>query len=328
MENKIINDDCFNVFPHIEKYSVDMVLVDLPYGQTACKWDVKIDLNKMWKELKRICKNDCIYIFFTTTKFGYELINSNPKWFRYDLVWEKLRSVGFLSANKMPLRKHEMIYIFSTDRNDDLENERNLKLRSYAEKVFKFINKPFKTIEKDIDNRGVEHFTYYKTTQFGLPIEKNYNKLIELYNIDKMKDFITYEELKKQWVKPKKCYNPQKTKGKPYTSKQRRRLDGVYGELQSSIIVNTGNRYPTSILKFNNPTKLMHPTQKPLKLCEWLINTYSNEGDLILDFCMGSGSTVVACINTKRRYIGVEMDKDIFKTAKDRIDNILSNVKV
>ena len=84
--NKIFNDDCFNIFREIEQNSINMVLVDLPYGQTDCEWDIKIDLSEMWKQLKIICKDNCQYVFFTTTKFGIELINSNPKWFRYDLV--------------------------------------------------------------------------------------------------------------------------------------------------------------------------------------------------------------------------------------------------
>jgi len=103
---KIYNTDCFTYFEKEKDKTIDLVLVDLPYGQTACKWDSLIDLNKMWIELKRICKSDCIYIFFCTTKFGYKLIQSNERWFKYDLVWEKSRKVGFLSANKMPLRKH------------------------------------------------------------------------------------------------------------------------------------------------------------------------------------------------------------------------------
>ena len=106
------NDNCFNILPTLNDKSVDLVLVDLPYGQTANKWDSCIDLEKMWQQLKRIGKENTAYVFFTTTKFGNDLINSNKKWFRYDLVWEKTNSVGFLSANKMPLRNHEMIYLF------------------------------------------------------------------------------------------------------------------------------------------------------------------------------------------------------------------------
>ena len=120
MENKLFNDDCFNVFEKIDKDTVDMVLVDLPYGQTVCDWDIQIDLNKMWKELKRICKGKCQYVFFTTTNYKIELINSNKRYFKYDLVWEKHNAVGFLSCNKMPLRAHEMIYIFNNGNLDDI----------------------------------------------------------------------------------------------------------------------------------------------------------------------------------------------------------------
>ena len=108
---ELYNDDCFNILPNI-KHKIDLVVVDLPYGQTQADWDIAIDLDKMWKQLKAICKETCIYCFFTTTKYGIDIINSNRKWFRYDIVWEKSNSVGFLNANKQPLRKHEMIYIF------------------------------------------------------------------------------------------------------------------------------------------------------------------------------------------------------------------------
>ena len=112
MESVIYNDDCFNKFKDIPDKSVQLVVVDLPYGQTACKWDSCIDLEKMWIELKRILKPNGQVVFFCSTKFGYKLICSNEKWFRYDIVWEKTLAVGFLSANKQPLRKHEMLYLF------------------------------------------------------------------------------------------------------------------------------------------------------------------------------------------------------------------------
>ena len=119
---KMFNDDCFNIFPKIPDKSIDCVIVDLPYGQTSCKWDCLIDLDKMWIELKRICKKKCNYIFFCTTKFGYYLIKSNEKWFRYDLVWAKSKKVGFLSSNKQPLRRHELIYVFGNDKEAPLSN--------------------------------------------------------------------------------------------------------------------------------------------------------------------------------------------------------------
>jgi site-specific DNA-methyltransferase (adenine-specific) len=109
---ELINDDCLNALTNITDKSVSLVIADLPYGQTNNKWDVKIDLAKLWEHLKRVGTTNCAYIFFTTTKFGIELITSNKDWFRYDLVWQKQKPVGFLNAKKMPMRSHEMIYVF------------------------------------------------------------------------------------------------------------------------------------------------------------------------------------------------------------------------
>lgn len=211
---------------------IDLVLVDLPYGQTACKWDTIIDLKKMWIELKNICTEKCVYVFFCTTKFGFQLIQSNEKWFRYDLVWKKSKKIGFFNANKQPMRQHEMIYIFS---------------------------------------------------------------------------------------KTSGVYNPQKHKGKPFIKEMKDDSDCVYGKKVSYTIINTGDRHPGSVLKFNNPFRTVHPTQKPIDLCEWLIKAYSNKDDMVLDFTMGSGSTGVACLRTNRNFIGIEKDTSIFRTARNRL---------
>lgn len=106
------NGDCLEVLKQIDTNKVDLAILDLPYGQTDCDWDKRINLENLWIELKRVSKITTAYIFFTTTKFGYELIKSNEKWFRYDLVWSKQSTAGFLNAKKMPLRSHEMIYVF------------------------------------------------------------------------------------------------------------------------------------------------------------------------------------------------------------------------
>lgn len=230
----IYNDDCFKIFNKIGDKTIDLFLLDLPYNQTACKWDIMIDLDKMWVEIKRMMKPNAIILFFTTTKFGYKLIQSNEKWFRYDLVWEKSRKVGFLSANKMPLRQHEMIYIFKKE-------------------------------------QGI--------------------------------------------------YNPQKIDGKPYKI-IRKTETNYYGTIELTNSENKGDRHPTSIVKFNNPVKSIHRTQKPVDLCEWLIKTYSNENDLVLDFCMGSGTTGEASFNTNRQFIGVEKDKEIFDIAHKRLKEL------
>ena len=242
--NNIYNDDCFNVFKNIPDKSVSLVSVDLPYGNTDLVWDKKIDLEKMWIELKRIGKSNCNYVFFCMTRFGMELINSNPKWFRYDLVWMKNIAVGFLASKLRPLRNFEMIYIF----------QNNIKPKD-AERV----------------------------------------------------------------------YNPQMTEGKPYSRVMNVHPSRMahYDTLRTSkmeLVVNEGTRFPKSILEFGRDTQGgIHPTQKPVALCEWLVKTYSNEGDVVLDFCMGSGSTIIACLNTNRQYIGVEKDPVIFEKSSHRI---------
>ena len=214
--NKIFNNNCFDMFPNIPKKSIDLVIVDLPYGQTACEWDIEIDLKLMWKNLKRICKDNCQYVFFTTVKFGNKLINSNQSWFRYDLVWEKSNAVGFLCANKMPLRSHEMIYIFNSSNTDDIELNRNVEMRKYAKKLYEYINKSKKQIFIDFGNSNIDHFFRFGSSQFTLPTEGTYNKLIELYEINKMDGYLTYNEMTFESVKY--TYNPQKTPGIPYAS--------------------------------------------------------------------------------------------------------------
>ena len=317
---EIYNGDCLEIFPKIEKYSVSFVLVDLPYGQTDCKWDTPIDLNKMWKQLKRILKPKAYIAFFCTVKFGHSLISSNPSWFRYDLVWQKSRVVGFLSANIAPLRNHEMIYIFGEQDGADLDNSRNLEMRAYAKKCKEYINLKNKQLTEKMGNRAAEHFIdRHATTQFELPTKKTYNKLIELFALDKMEGFIPLEALTFEKKINKYTYNPQMKKGEAYTAKGGKLRDGIYGEFEKKEIINKGTRHPTSILKFANPKKSIHPTQKPVDLCEYLIKTYTNKNDLVLDFTMGSGTVGIACLHTGRRFIGIEKDPEIFKVAEKRI---------
>jgi site-specific DNA-methyltransferase (adenine-specific) len=236
------NGDCFEIIPKL-KNKVDLVIVDLPYGQTDCKWDEAIDLTEMWKQLKKICEKNCIYAFFCNTRFGASLINSNPKWFRYDIVWEKNSGTGFLHCRDQPIRMHEMIYIFKNN------------------------------------------------------------------------------------VKPKnKCftYNPQMTEGKPYSATKDK---GEYPETplyttpRCPTKENKGTRFPISILRYKKDKNKLHPTQKPVDLCEWLVESYSNEHDTVLDFTMGSGSTGIACLNTERYFIGIEKDEKIFKVASNRLNH-------
>ena len=301
---KLYNDDCFNHFKKVKEKSIDLFILDLPYNQTACNWDKDIiDLDKMWLEIKRIMKPAAVIVMFCTAKFGYRLIHSNPRWFKYDLIWKKSKKVGFLSANKMPLRQHELIYIFKEKQGTYNPQKTEGKPYTATRKNANIYSEKIK--HKPTINKGDRH----PTSIIETPTNHE--------NLYVFKD--------KQGT-----YNPQKTEGKPY-KKNRKKEKTVYGSREESNTDNKGERHPTSIieeeppentfLEFNNPHKTIHRTQKPVDLLEWLIKTYSNEGDTVMDFTMGAGSTGIACMNIKRKFIGVEKDKEIFKLAKNRIES-------
>ena len=323
--NKIFNNDCFDIFPQIDNNTIDLILVDLPFGCTSNDWDVKIDLDKMWIQLKRICKSQTTYIFYCSTKFGNELINSNPDWFRYDLVFEKSNAVGFLQSNHMQLRTHEMIYIFYAKDYDDKEKTRNIILRNYFKDIKNYINLPFSKLVADCGHGVVRSVSKNSTSQFTLPSETTYEKLIDKYHINDMPNYKEYSEIKKLYEPSiKNTFNPQKTDGKPYKEKVKpseinNELSNYRAKIKQSSN-ESGQRFPKSIIKFKPDLEKIHPTQKPVSLNTYLINTYSNKGDLVLDFCFGSGSSIIACINTERNFIGCEKDENIFHLASKRIN--------
>lgn len=235
--------DCLELMKEIDDKSIDIILCDLPYGVTSQnKWDVIIPFDKLWKQYERIIKDNGAIVLTAMQPFTSMLIMSNLKLFRYEWIWEKNKSTGFLNAKKMPLKNHENIVVF-------------------------------------------------------------YKKL--------------------------PTYNPQKTTGhKPVNSYTKHTTDGSnYGKTKQGI---TGggqtDRYPTTIQKFsvvnndNSGNNKYHPTQKPVEMFEYLIKTYSNEGDIVLDNCMGSGTTIIAALNTNRRYIGIEKEKGYCDMALKRVE--------
>jgi len=323
---EIHNDDCFNIFPKIKDNSIDLFVLDLPYANkkfgncTACKWDTPIDLGKMWIEIKRIMKPTAVLCFFCNTKFGFTLIESNPKWFKYDLIWKKSRKVGFLSANKRQLRNHENIYVFGD------------KAGSYN---------PQKIEGKE--------YNKYRPTQNVTTIDGAYGKIFKANTEQKVNDrypasVIEHENIYVFGDKPG-SYNPQKVAGKPYnkTNTGNNNKDACsYGivdrsshlEGEGNRKINKGDRHPASVIEDENTThentvleyksvhKTIHRTEKPVGLLEYLIKSYSNEGDTVMDFTMGSASCGEACFNTKRKFIGVEKDDDIFLLAQERLSNL------
>ena len=231
--------NCLEVMKDIPDNSIDAIITDPPYGTTACKWDSVIDFDLMWEQLNRIIKPNGAIVLFGSEPFSSALRMSNIKNYKYDWIWNKVITTGFLNAKRQPLRQNENIIIF----------------------------------------------------------------------------------YKKQCI-----YNPQMVKGESYTVKSTGNKSSVYGKQEDNVeTVCKGDRYPNNNIIINkkinecHPSKTFHPTQKPIELMEYLIKTYTNEKETVLDFTMGSGSTGVAAKNLNRNFIGIEMDDNYFDIAKERI---------
>lgn len=232
--------DCLEKMKDIPDKSIDMILCDLPYGTTACKWDTIIPFEPLWEQYNRIIKDNGAICLFSDEPFTSQLVSSNIKNFRYKWIWNKTRGSNFQNARFMPMKCHEEICVFYK--------------------------------KKPIYNPQFWYSTPYKTTQ------RNRKKKIEGLS------------------------------------------DGSVANVCTATISEDGKRYPLSILIYARDGNRIHPTQKPVSLLEYLIKTYTNENELVLDNCMGSGSTGVACVNTNRNFIGIELDKNYFDIAKQRIE--------
>lgn len=232
MDSKLYNQDCMEVLPQLEDKSIDMILCDLPYGTTWCKWDVIIPFEDLWKQYKRVIKDNGVIVLFCKQPFTTELIHSNLKMFKYNLIWKKDNHDNPMQAKRRFLNITEDIAVF-------------------------------------------------------------YNKQCT-YN---PQGIIRVDKITRQ--------------GRGRSLSQIQDRDGEYKQEFTN--------YPKNILSFNRDKNNLHPTQKPVALLEYLIKTYTNEGDTVLDNCMGVGSTGVACVNTNRNFIGIEIDKKYFDIAEQRI---------
>ena len=246
----LIHGDCLEIMKNIPDKSVDLILCDLPYEQTKNKWDNIISFESLWNQYDRIIKDNGAIVLFANGMFTAELMKSNPKMWRYNLIWEKDRPSGFLNAKRMPLRSHEDICIF------------------------------YKKLP-----------TYNPQTWEGIPLHGMGSKFKE---------------------------------GKLGNNNY-----GVFSSHTNPSANRSGDttKQPRSVLKFKRPHPPIHPTQKPVELLEWLVKTYTNENEVVLDNCMGSGSTGVACININRKFIGIELDENYFNIAKERIENTYKQIE-
>lgn len=242
MSIELWQGDCLELMKKVHDKSVGMILCDLPYGTTRCRWDSTIPFEPLWEQYERIIKDNGAIVLFGSQPFTSVLVCSNIKLFKYEWIYEKTQPSGHLNAKRMPMKYHENILVF------------------------------------------------YKKQPTYNPIK-------------------THGHKRKQ------------SKGQIIGAEQVG--DGCYG-VQTGANYDSTDRYPKSIQCFSNglmKQKSVHPTQKPVELLEYMIKTYTNEGDTVLDNCMGSGSTGVACVRTGRSFIGMELDEKYFDIAKQRILN-------
>ena len=241
---ELIQGDCLELMKDIPDKSIDMILCDLPYGTTACKWDVVIPFEPLWEQYERIIKDNGAIVLTASQPFTSLLVTSNIKNFKYEWIWDKVKPSGFQAAKYRPMMRQEDVLVFGKGR-------------------------------------------------------INYNPIMT--RREKVKTSRVYSSSASNPLKNNDCKN------RTYTHK-----------------------YPQSILTFSNAVQKgkIHPTQKPVPLFEYLIKTYTNEGDLVLDNCMGSGTTAIACINTNRNFIGFELDKQYYDIANKRISEEMAQIKL
>lgn len=247
--------DCLELMKDIPDGSIDMILCDLPYGTTACKWDTVIPFDLLWQEYNRIINGNGAIVLFGTEPFSTELRHSNMEMFKYDWVWVKNNAVGFVNAKLKPMNKHEIISVFSRGKTSN-GNKSNMPY--FPQGLI-----PFNKEVRSGNKKGKDN-TYWR------PSLKSSN-------------------------------------------------EGGY--------VQQFTNYPTTVLHFDKVPKAVHPTQKPVELLEYLVKTYTKPSEVVLDNCMGSGSTGVACVNTGRSFIGMELDEGYFEIAKKRIEEAQKAVK-
>ena len=293
----LLHGDCLDELKNLDDNSVDLIFCDLPYGQTSCKWDTIIPWEPFWNEILRIKKLNTPIFFTTTTKFGVELINNAPKKcpFRYDLVWVKSAPAGFLSAKKMPMRKHEMVYVFYE----------KLPLYDLSSHKHKFIKDGTKSKEDVYELSKKDEKNLYGRESKGALMGKEWKKVnggVKIYD-PLLPSSVVKEE-------------PEEIK---YDQEHNSELYGNIKRDDRKNKIPYDPPLPNTLLEIKS-TRGKHSTEKPVALMEWILKYYSKEGDVVLDPTMGSGSTGVACKNMNRNFIGIEKDPEIYEGAVNRIN--------
>jgi DNA modification methylase len=333
--NKFLLGDCLELLPSIPDKSVDMILCDLPYGTTACEWDSIIDMGRLWEQYGRVIKDNGNIILTSQGMFTAKLMVYKEAWFNHDYVWVKNYHSNFALTGYQPHRIFENVLVFRPPRKDDIECSFNLELRAYFTKVNAFIGLNRSQISNFLGHMGYHRSYSVKGSQFALCSRETYQELIEHFKIDEMEGFLSYDTLvfMKEQIHQPYTYNHGATVKREFIAKDNAfsRVHIVRNAQESKHkehIKREYEDYPKNVLYFD-VERGIHPTQKPVSLFEYLIKTYTNESDLVLDNCAGSGTTAIACINTNRRYICMEQNKEYYDKAINRINNhepLLQNI--
>jgi DNA modification methylase len=310
---KLYKGDCLIESDNIESGSVDLILTDLPYGnmknapstwdKSKTYWDEVVDINEVYKIANRILRKNGKMVLFCQEPFTTELVTkaipSIP--FCYRMIWQKDNFANALLSKKAPVNYYEDILVF-TKNNPKHDFNKMHPLRPYFAKVIDFIGLRKKTIIEKIGQKA-DHCLRVDSTQFSLCTKSTYKELIKMFSIDNVEGFKAFEELKEI--------------DKEYKTNLLKTMNDKY---PSTFNLWQGKKYKSNILKYKKDYDGYHPTQKPVLLLEDLIKTFSNPKDLVVDLTMGSGSTGVACLNTRRDFIGIEQDQNYYEIAKNRIE--------
>ena len=318
---KLILGDCLLESEQIESGSVDLILTDLPYGvvkmkesagnykvlNTAETWDKAIEPKSIYEIANRILRKNGKMVLFSQEPYTSQLITNACRNvpFSYRMMWEKDNFANALLCNKAPVSYFEDVLVFSkAHQKHDFEGAH--PLRQYFKNVLVYIGRSKKEILENVGQR-VDHVFRVNSTQFSLCTEETYTDICGMYNVYNMPNFKEFAELKRI--------------DEQYRTDLIARMND---EFPSTFNLWEGGKYKSNILRYKKDYNGYHPTQKPVLLLEDLIKTFSNEGNLVVDLTMGSGSTGVACKNTNREFIGIEKDEGYFKIAQTRIQDAQS----
>ena len=315
---QLIHGDCLEKMKDIPDKSIDMILCDLPYGATNNTWDSTIQTTTLFTIYNRIIKYNKPIILFGQNPYTSELIYLNKNMYSHSYVWIKNNSTGYQRVSSQPLRVYEDIIVFypNKDINSRFTDDLFLPVKKYIIDMF---NRTGMTLKEFNKLCGFEASGYLRKSSSWanvVPTGDKLQKLIEVLHIDN--DY--YRQLLPVC---EKTYNLHTTNECDKITK-RSGSGSNWQRMRSDIYKQTKTNYPVNILFFKKDTHSVHPTQKPVALLEYLIKTYTLEGETVLDNTMGSGSTGVACVNTGRNFIGIEKDDKYFEIAKKRIEEHLT----